>query len=366
MRDHKTLLSILGTLLAAATLYACGSGGGGGGDPAGSTTVFGYITDNLGGYESVKLTVNSAELRHPSGRSCEIIAGPLEFDAAELGRDQIVEHVDTTTCEAGPYNRLYVELDENVTLQQTSSDSPQECKFVSYYDDNSVRPNRLACTIDPNDSAKVVCALEITGAVNLIASTRENVALDVDLKEFTVDTTPTPCEVTLKVSPVRADNKLAAGYRTSLAGTVSDLDAGIDRFTLTVKGTPYTVDYTGVTDQDGLDGLLERAESDGLRTTVRCQTIDTSTTPHTCIAQSVAAQPLKAITVKAKGTISAWVGAAQTFTLGYGAGTTLPVNYAKADELGKVEGTLADNAVAKVQLYGSNSSHFLAREVEVE
>ncbi len=363
MRDHKTLLSILGTLLAAATLYACGSGGGG--NPAGSTTVFGYITDNLGGYESVKLTVNSAELRHPSGRSCPIITESLEFDAAELGRDQIVEHVETTTCEAGPYNRLYVELDENVTLQQTSSDSPQECKFVSYYDDNSVRPNRLACTIDPNDSTKVVCALEITGAVNLIAGTRENVALDVDLKEFTVDTTPTPCEVTLKVSPVRADNKLAAGYRTGLAGTVSGLNAG-DRFTLTVKGTPYTVDYSGVTDQDGLDGLLERAASDELRTTVRCQTIDTSTTPHTCIAQSVAAQPLKAITVKAKGTVSAWVDAARTFTLGYGAGTTLPVKYAKAVELGKVEGTLAESAVAEVKLYGSDSSHFLAREVEVE
>ena len=357
MRDHKTLLSILVALLAAATLYACGSGGGGG--SAGSTTVFGYITDDLGGYESVNLTLNSAQLRHPSGRSCEIIAGPLEFDAAVLGRDQIVEHVDTTTCEAGPYNRLYVELDENVTLQQTSGGTPQDCKFVSYYDDNSIRPNRLACT-------NGICSLEITGAVNLIAGTRENVALDVDLKEFTVDTTPTPCEVTLKVSPVHADNKLAAGYRTALSGTVSGLDAAIDRFTLTVKGNPYTVDYTGVTDQDGLDALLERAATDQLRTTVRCQVIDTSTTPHTCIAQTVAAQPLKAITVMAKGTISAWVEAAQTFTLGYGAGTTLPVSYAKAAELGKVEGTLAENAVAKVGLYGSDSTNFLARVVEVE
>jgi len=357
MRDHKTLLSILVTLLAAATLYACGSGGGGG--SAGSTTVFGSITDDLGGYESVNLTLNSAQLRHPSGRSCEIITGPLEFDAAELGRDQIVEHVDTTTCEAGPYNRLYVELDENVTLQQTSGETPQDCKFVSYYDDNSIRPNRLACT-------NGICSLEITGAVNLIAGTRENVALDVDLKEFTVDTTPTPCEVTLKVSPVHADNKLKAGYRTALSGTVSGLDAALDRFTLTVKGNPYTVDYTGVTDQDGLDALLGRAASDQLRTTVRCQIMDTSTSPQTCFAQSVAAQPLKAITVMAKGTISGWVEAAQTFTLGYGAGTTLPVNYAKAAELGKVEGTLAENAVAKVGLYGSDTTNFLARVVEVE
>jgi len=360
MRDHKTLLSILVALLAAATLYACGSGGGGG--SAGSTTVFGYITDDLGGYESVNLTVNRVELRHPSGRICPIISEPIEFDAAELGRDQIVEHVDTTNCEAGPYNRLYVELDEKVTLQQTSADPLQECTFESYYDDNSIRPNRLACTT----GAEPTCSLEITGAVNLIANTRENVALDVDLKEFTVDTTSGQCKVTLKVSPVHADNKLKAGYRTALSGTVSGLDAAIDRFTLTVKGNPYTVDYTGVTDQDGLDALLERAATDELRTTVRCQVIDTSTTPHTCIAQSVAAQPLKAITVMAKGTISAWVEAAQTFTLGYGAGTTLPVSYAKAAELGKVEGTLAENAVAKVGLYGSDSTNFLARVVEVE
>ncbi len=358
MRNHKTLLSTLVTLVATATLSACGGGDGGGGS-ASSTTVFGYITDNLGSYESVQLTLNSAQLRHPSGRSCEIIAGPVEFDAAELGRDQIVEHVDTATCEAGPYNRLYVELDDDVKLQQTSGGPPQDCKFVSYYEDNSRRPNRLACT-------NGVCSLEITGAVNLIAGTREKVALDVDLKEFTVDTASTPCEVTLKVSPVRADNKLAAGYRTSISGTVSGLDAVIDRFTLTVRGNPYTVDYTGVTDQQGLDALLGRAATDELRTTVRCQTINTSTTPHTCIAQTVAAQSLKAITVKAKGTISAPVVPAQTFVLDYGAGTTLPVNYAKAAELGKVEGAIAENAVAEVKLYGSDSSHFLARGVEVK
>ena len=143
MSKHKTLLATLVALLASVMLYACG-GGDGGGAPAGSTTVLGYVTDDLGPYDSVVLTLNSVQLRHTSGRSCEIIQGPLQIDAAELGRDQPVEHVDTTTCEVGPYNRLHVEIADDVTLRLTPASPPQACKFVSYYDDNPNRPNR-AC-----------------------------------------------------------------------------------------------------------------------------------------------------------------------------------------------------------------------------
>ena len=356
MRSHKTLLATLVALLASVALYACG-GGDGGGAPAGSTTVLGYVTDDLGPYDSVVLTLNSVQLRHTSGRSCEIIQGPLQIDAAELGRDQLVEHVDTTTCEAGPYNRLHVEIDDDVALRLTPGSQPQACKFVSYYDDNSSRPNRLAC-------ANGVCSLDVTGAVNLVAGNREHVALDADLKEFVVTQTMNGCEVTLKVSPLHAGDKLAAGYRTSLSGAVSGLDAAVDRFVLTVAGSPYTIQYAGVTDQDGLDALLGRAATDQLRTTVRCQTLDAATTPPTCTAQTVAAQELKAIAAKAKGTISALDTGAHTFTLGYGSGTTLPVNYTKAAELIKVEGTLASGAVAEVRLYGFTAGFSLAREVK--
>jgi len=358
MRAYMTLPAILVALLAAASLNSCGGGGGDGGGGSGSSaTVSAYVTDDLGGYDSVVLTLNSVQLRHTSGRSCEIIHGPLEIDAAELGRDQIVQHVDTTTCEAGPYNRLHVELDDDVTLRQTNQSVTQACKFVSFYDDNSARPNRLACI-------NGVCSLDITGAVNLVARNHEHVALDADLKRFTVDYSTTPCEVTLKVSPLHAEDKLAAGYRMSLSGTVSSLNTAADSFTLTVAGNPYKVQYALVTDQDGLDTLLGRAATDGLRTTVRCQTIDTGTTPPTCTAQTVAAQPLKAIAVKAKGTISGL--ATSTFTLGYGASTTLPVNFAKATELGRVEGTLANDASAEVKLYGFDLGNFLAREIEVK
>jgi hypothetical protein len=362
MRHSKSLLAIPVALFAAVLLHACGGTDSGSGMPS-TATVSGYVTDNLGTYESVVLTLNSVQLRHPSGRNCEIITGPLEIDAAELGRDEILEQVDTTTCEAGPYNRLFVELAEDVKLVgPPPGNTVSECKFVSYFDANQGAPNRLAC-------ANGICSLNITGAVNLIAGNHEHVALDVDLKNFVVDTNPTPCEVTLKVSPLHAADKLAAGFRKQISGTVSNLDVGADTFTLTVKGKPFTVQYAGVTDQTGLDALLERAATDGLRTSVRCQTIDLTTSPPTCTAQTDPdpAHSLKAITVKAEGTISLLNVGATTFTLSYGAGPTLlPVNYATADALGKVMGTLANGAVAEVKLFGSDVTSFFAREVEVE
>ena len=361
MRHSKSLLAIPVALVAVALLYACGGGSDGGGGTPSSVTVSSYVTDDLGGYESVVLTLNSVQLRHTSGRTCEIIKGPLEIDAAELGRDQILEQVDTMSCEAGPYNRLYVELDDDVTLRETAAGPPLACKFVSYFDTSFPLPNRLAC-------ANGTCSLNITGAVNLIASNHEHVALDVDLKSFIVDTSVAPCGVTLKVSPLHAADKLAAGYRKRLTGTVSDLNTGADTFTLTtVKGRIFMVQYAGVTDQPGLDDLLGRAATDGLRTFVRCETIDMTASPPTCTARSDASRPLKAIAVKAKGTISALDTTAQTFTLNYGAGPTmLPVNYATAATLGKVMGTLANDAVSEAALYGFDAGSYLAREVEVK
>jgi hypothetical protein len=356
MRMPQLFLAVLTALSATVLLHACG---GGNGDPTNSATVSAYVTDDLGDYDSVEFTINTVQLRHTGGRTCEIIHEPLAIDAAELGHDQIVERVDTTMCEAGPYNRLHVELGEDVTLRRTINGQPttDQCKFVSYYDDNSDRPNRLSC-------ANGVCSFDITGAINLVAQSHEHVALDADLKEFTVDFATTPCEVTLKLSPLHADDKLSVGYRTSLSGYVSDLDETYDHFVLTVDGGTYTVQYAGVTDQSGIDTLLGRAAADRLKTKVRCQTIDNGTTPPTCTAQSVATQTLKTITVKAKGNVSALDSSLQTFTLGYG-GTTLLVNYTKATELGKLEGVLADDATAEVTLYGFDLDYFLAREVEV-
>ena len=359
MLRHKTLLASLAVLSSAALLHACG-GGDGSPPPESATTVSAYVTDDLAGYDSVVLTVNTVQLRHPTGRNCEIIKGPLQIDAAELGRDQLVEFVDTTTCEAGPYNRMYVEVGEDVSLQQAPGGPVLACKFASFFESNHPVPNHLAC-------ANSACALNITGAVNLVARSHEHVALDVDLKQFLVDTSVTPCTVTLKVSPLHAQEKLADGYRKSLSGTVSSLDTAADRFVLTtLKGHAYAVLYAGVTDQAGLDALLSRAADDALRTAVRCESIDAATTPPTCTVQSLTAHPLKAVTVMAKGKVSALDNGTRTMTLVYGPDTTLPVNYAKAADDSQVDGTPAIDAVVEVRLYGFVSPDFLARKVKVE
>lgn len=354
MRSQSILSVILVSLLAA-SLYACGGGGGDGAD--GTATVSSYVTDDLGDYSSVEFTLHTVRLHHTTGRNCEIIHGPLTVDFAELGHDDLVDHIDTTICEAGPYNRLHVELDDDVTLRRTVNNQPviEQCKFVSYYDNDSSRPNRLACS-------NGACSLDITGAVNLVAGNHEHVALDADLKEFTVDYSRTPCEVTLKVSPLRASDKLAQNYRLRLSGTVSDLNTTEDRFYLTVDGNPYLVLYAGVTDQTGLDTLLQRAASDRLRTRVRCDTINYSTTPPTCTTATDATRPLKAINVKAEGAISALNTSLRTFALNYGSGAPLPVNYYSAS----VEGALNDGVPVEVTLYGFNLDYFLAREVEIE
>lgn len=358
MRNHGTLSAMLVAVVAGLTLHACGGGDSGG--MSSMSTVSAYVTDDLGGYESVVLTLNKVEIRHPSGRTCQIIGGPpLTFDAAEMGRDELLERVDTTTCEAGPYNRLFVELDDDVTLVQAAGNAPQACKFVSYYDDGSSRPNRLACS-------NGTCSLNITGAVNLTAGNHEHVALDADLKEFTVDTSVTPCEVTLKVSPLHASGKLAAGFRIRISGTVSNLVVAADRFTLTTARNSFTVLYAGVTDQPDLDALLGRAATDGLRTAARCHAIDETTSPATCTAQTAVLQPRKAIAVNATGTISALDTTARTFTLNYGAGKTLPVDYAQAVADNEVAGTLANGATVGIKLYGVATGTFLAREVEVK
>jgi hypothetical protein len=358
MRSSRTFAPRAAFITITALLAACG----GSSDTPGThtSTVSAYVTDDFGDYDSVKLKLNTVQLVHTdSDRTCTIIDEPLPVDAAELGRDAILEYVDTSDCEAGPYNRLHVELDKEVTLTpQPPTDS--SCMFVSYYDDASLRPNRLAC-------ADGTCSLDITGAVNLIAGNHEHVALDVDLKEFTVAISETTCEVTLKVSPLHAQgmgDKLAAGYRKSISGLVSAVDIGDDRFTLSKDGQSFTVEYDGVTDQPGLDELLTRAADDGLRTRVRCLSINDATTPPTCVAQSDMTQPLKAIAVKAEGTVSNLDPIADTLDLTYDT-TTLPVNYQEAVMRGEVKGTLADGVTAQATLYGINVE-YLAREVEVE
>jgi len=151
-------------------------------------------------------------------------------------------------------------------------------------------------------------------------------------------------------------------------GYVSGLDTAADTFTLTHAGRLYTVQYSGVTDQPGLDALLTRAQADSLKTKVRCESFNTATTPPVCTAQTTGNQPFKAVTVKAQGAVSNLVdtSTAHTFTLNYPVSKTLAINYQRAFELNKIEGILANDAMVETNLYGFAADYYLAREVEVE
>lgn len=362
MDIRKPISLVASIALVLGLLNACGGEGGGSGSTSGgeTTTVSAYLTDDLGGYQSVEFTLDSVQLRHTGeNRNCEIISGPLPLDAAALGRDQLLDLVSAGQCPAGPYNRLHVAFDDDVTLHD--GQNTHYCKFVSYLDDSGW-PNRLHC-------ADGLCALDLTGAVNLVAGAHEHIALDADLRQFTVDLARTPCEVTLKLSPLHAsgmDGKMAAGYRTALNGVISGLDTTARTFLLTHASRRYAVQYAGVTDQTGLDTLLVRAQTDLLRARVRCQSFDTRTTPATCIAQTSGTQPLKAITVMAEGAISSLdTPTVHTFTLGYPVNKSLAVNDHEAFLRDAIEGVLANGATVETALYGFATDFFLAREVEV-
>jgi hypothetical protein len=160
---------------------------------------------------------------------------------------------------------------------------------------------------------------------------------------------------------------MASGYRKSVHGYVSSLDTVADTFTLTHAGRLYAVRYSGVTDQPGLDALLTRAQADSLKTQVRCESFNTATTPPVCTAQTTGNQPLKAVTVKAQGTVSSLdTPTAHTFMLNYPVSKTLAINYQTAFELNKIEGILANDAMVETKLYSFASDYYLAREVEVE
>lgn len=156
-----------------------------------------YVTDNLENYTEVTATVNAVSLYHKgTGVSCNLFNTPQSFDFAALGTAQVMELLTVTSCPAVNYNRLLISVGDDVHLTDTDTNSYQ-CKFIAYKDEND-KPNVLNC--DANG-----CGMQLTGATNVVANQENEMALDFDLKSFEINLTTTPCEVTLKVSPLHID-----------------------------------------------------------------------------------------------------------------------------------------------------------------
>ncbi len=327
-------------------LTACDSGNTTtGGDASGTVSL--YLTDDLSDYQHVGTTLNAVQLRHTgSDTRCSLLSTPQPLDITDLGINKLLELVDIKSCEARSYNRLHLEFGKMVALTDANN-VDHLCEFTSYKDSLN-KPNVLMC----DDSGN--CGIEINGAVNVLAGQHEEVTLDFNLREFEVDLTASPCAVSMKVSPIHAHDKMMDGYRKSVGGLVSQLDTTAKRFELSKGDSHFSVDYSGVT-QAGIDTLLERAATDGLRTKVACSSYDRAAA--LCTAQGDAA-----IRVKLNGLLSALDMAARTFTLIYQTDRTLTVDYSNAN----YDAALADGQTVQVVLVGHNGGAFLARKVDIE
>jgi hypothetical protein len=348
MNTARIGFALLGGVLLAAG--GCGGSDGNGGgveDSSAQGAVALYLTDNLADYRSVVATLNGAALVHTgSGERCDLLPDPLSFDIVELGTEKLLDLVNIGNCPARPYNRVRLDLGQQVELTDINGIT-QQCDFRSYKDQAN-RPNILFC-------ANGECGLDINGAVNVLAGGRHDLTLDFDLKEFEVSTDAMGCAVTLKVSPIRAADKTQAQYLKSIVGRIGDLDLAAQRFVIVRGNTPYQVDFSAVT-QPGIATLLERAADDGLVTRVRCTVFDAATATCTAVGDG-------AITVNVEGTASGVDLGLKVLTLTYQAGKTLDIDYSGA---ARVDGAPTDGGTVEAQLTGHDGTRFLAARLKAE
>ncbi len=338
--------------------YACGGGSGNGGDGATGTVPL-YLTDDMGGFKQVLVTLNSAQLVHTgTSTTCDLLSEPESLDIANLAG--VLQLLDTTECPEQPYNRVQIGFAKAVGLMDQNG-QPAECLFESYKaQENPNQPNVLNCTDG-------ICTISINGAINVIAETVNPFALDFDLKNFEVENFGSQaCSVTLRVEPQNnndIDEKMAAGYQKSVTGYVSGLDLDSDSFTLTTrKGAVFTVDFSQARYRDepqpDLEGLLQFAVAHSLPVRVMAAGIDVS--GESAIAAAT-------IYVKLEGKVSNLDSLNHLFTLvNTAAGITSAVDYTDAASHDKVEGNLVNDSWVETKLFGLELDQYLAHEVEVE
>lgn len=348
----KILLLLFVISLAAAVpvfMLSCGIGGGGAGggfanDGTSPGSVALYVTDDLGSYKQVRVTISDIRLEHiGSGAACDVLENPVYLDLTDLS--SVLQLLDVTTCPSINYNRVIIEIDKQTVLTDSGNVSG-DCNLATYKNEEG-GTNTLIC----GDT----CSINISGAVNVLASKTSNVTLDFDLKEFEVNDFNQPfCSVTMKVSPLSAsdfDARHNEGDKEGITGFISDLNATDKSFTLAADGGTFTVTYDDVS-APGIDDLLDLAETEHLKVRVETSIINLDTL-------TIAAT---ALYVELDGTVSDLDTVAKTFTLTYQTNKTIPVDYQAAD----VEGSLSGNSDVEVKLNGFDGTWCISTEVEVK
>lgn len=330
-------------------LFSCGSGGSGSGggftnESSSPGNVVLFVTDDLGTYRKVRVTINDVRLMHMgSSASCDILEDPVELDITDLS--SVLQLLDVTSCPSINYNRIVIELDKRTVLTDAGNIS-SSCNLATYKNEQG-GTNTLQCG--------ATCTVNMSGAVNVQASKTSNVAIDFDLKEFEVDHFGQPnCSLTMKVFPLNSadfDKKRNDGFREGISGLISNVDTVKKTFTLTADSGTFTVTYDDI-NATGIDDLLALAVADQLEVRVESLIIDLDT-------RKIAAT---ALIVEADGAVSALNSIAGTFTLTYQTNKTMFIDYLTAD----VEGSLLNGSQVEVKLKGFELSRYLADEVEVK
>jgi len=343
-----TISAASGAVSASATLSALGS-----------ASILLYATDNISNYLQVIATLNKIRLVSTSaGVICDVLSPPVTLDIANLAN--VLQLSTLSTCPAAKYNRIDLEFAQSVQLMD-SAENTSSCLFVSYLNDAD-QPNALQC-----DTTNT-CTLSIPGAVrsgafDLLSNQVNKLALDFDLKKFTVQNfgDPVNCSMAMKVVPLHDADIIQKGSVEAIAGNISKLDTVAQTFTLTRGNVNTIVRYANIVNANhpGIDVLLQTAQANGIRVSVSSADLGGLNT-KTVVPSD--------ISLKIEGTVSnlTKTKSDHTFTLTYDSAKTMTL--LSAPPLGKKHGNLVDGAWVEVQLYGFDGAQgmYLSSLVSVQ
>ena len=311
-------------------LASCGSGGGTSSTPQ-SGAVGLFMTDDASTYQQVAAVINSVALVNSSdGSSCSVLSTPVSMNLSDLSN--VVQLINTTTCPAANYNRLQLVFSNAVGVTNSGGIS-NACAFTSYRTAHNGTPNALSCSGNN-------CTLDITGAVNVLASQDNQVGLDFVLKDFDVNGFGTSaCTVTMRVSPLDAAGMNSLGYTSGIAGPVTAFNA--NSVTMAAGGKNFIVN-TSAQGQSNFQNLMSFARQNGFSAMANCTSFNFNA--GTCTASQV--QTIVA------GTVSSLDNAASTFALGLSNGSSINVDFSQAAASGQMKGQLQNNQTAVLKLSG--------------
>jgi len=213
-----------------ALIFSCG-GGGGGGSSSGSSTVSLYFTDDASVYSEILVKVYEVNLcsDHACQQKVSLFTSQqgLQVDLAKL--NGVYQYITTTNIPQGTYNRLEVVMDKNLTI--TDQNDQQHQAIFMPMQEKPNKPNTVQCNTDGK------CYIRFNGTVQPFAMGK--LVVDFDLKEFEVNTSTNPWQVTeVKMMPLTpVQDKYKSVY-------LSVQSVSTNSFTGTWMGKTYTVYIT--------------------------------------------------------------------------------------------------------------------------